>query len=54
VIVAATPAATVPRDVVARFAALVGERNCISNPAELRTYECDGLTSFKMTPGVVG
>ena len=51
--VSAPPAATVPRDVVARMAALVGERNCISNPADLLTYECDGLTSFRMTPGVV-
>src|SRR5438094_3475039 len=31
----------------------VGERNCITEPEQLRVYECDGLTSFKATPGVV-
>ena len=51
--VSALPAATVPRDVVARMAAVVGARNCISSPSELRTYECDGLMSFRVTPGLV-
>ncbi len=40
-------------DVVARFAAIVGGQNCISRPEQLRTYECDGLTSFRCRPGVV-
>jgi len=31
----------------------VGERNCITEPEQLRTYECDGLTSFRLTPAVV-
>ena len=46
-------AATISRDVVARMAAVVGARNCISSPSELRTYECDGLMSFRVTPGLV-
>src|SRR6201992_2117683 len=37
---------------IERFAAIVGERNCIWRPDELRTYECDGLTSFRARPGV--
>src|SRR5215813_13835685 len=31
----------------------VGERNCITEPEQLRVYECDGLTSFKLAPSVV-
>src|SRR5437870_1154220 len=31
----------------------VGERNCITEPEQLRVYECDGLTSFRLTPAVV-
>ena len=30
----------------APFTAIVGERNALFEPAELRTYECDGLTGF--------
>src|SRR2546428_2894073 len=33
--------------------AAVGERNCITEPEQLRTYECDGLTSFRLSPAVV-
>ena len=33
--------------------AIVGERNCIVESADLRTYESDGLTSFHATPGIV-
>jgi glycolate oxidase len=51
--VSAAPDATVSRSVVARMAALVGARNCISDPSELGTYESDGLTSFRVTPGLV-
>src|SRR5262247_968852 len=43
----------VSTDVAERIAAVVGERNCISDPAGLRTYECDGLTGFRVTPGLV-
>ncbi|HWE23260.1 MAG TPA: FAD-linked oxidase C-terminal domain-containing protein [Myxococcales bacterium] len=43
----------IPQDAISAFRAVVGERNCITAPEELRTYECDGLTSFRSTPGVV-
>ncbi len=36
-----------------RFAAIVGERNSISAPSELRTYECDGLTGTRVRPALV-
>src|SRR5262249_55236484 len=39
--------------VISELAAVVGAPNCISEPAALRTYECDGLTSFQTTPGAV-
>ncbi len=38
---------------VARFAAIVGARNCLAEPPALVTYECDGLTSMRARPGVV-
>jgi glycolate oxidase len=40
-------------NVAARMAAIVGPRNCISEPSELSTYECDGLTSMRVKPGLV-
>jgi glycolate oxidase len=42
-----------PEALVARFAAVVGEGYCYSKPEQLRTYESDGLASFRATPGVV-
>ena len=36
-----------------QMAAVVGPRNCISNPEQLRTYECDGLMSLRVRPGLV-
>src|SRR6476659_3348857 len=45
--------AAVPAEVAARMAAIVGERHCISDASGLRTYECDGLTSFRVAPGLV-
>jgi glycolate oxidase len=30
--------------------AIVGERGLITSPEELRTYECDGLTAFRVMP----
>ena len=39
--------------VVRQLAAVVGAANCFSEPAALRKYESDGLTSFKTTPGAV-
>ncbi len=35
------------------FARIVGERNTITKPSELRTYECDGLAGFRVRPAVV-
>ena len=49
---AASPA-TLSADLVSRMAAVVGERHCISDPAGLRTYEADGLTSFRVSPALV-
>jgi len=42
-----------PPSVVDRLIAVVGERNVIRDPVDLRTYECDGLTSFRAAPSVV-
>jgi glycolate oxidase len=36
-----------------RFAAVVGARNVVSAPSELRTYECDGLLGFRIRPRIV-
>ena len=32
---------------------LVGQGGLISEPAQLRTYECDGLTGFRVVPALV-
>jgi glycolate oxidase len=47
------PPAAVSGAIAARMAAVVGEHQCISDPSGLRTYECDGLTSFRVAPGLV-
>jgi glycolate oxidase len=36
-----------------RFAATVGADGVVTDPVQLRTYECDGLTSHAATPGLV-
>jgi glycolate oxidase len=46
-------AGPLPDPLIARFAAVVGEKYCYSKPEQLRTYESDGLASFRVTPGVV-
>lgn len=33
--------------------AIVGDRGLISSPEELHTYECDGLTNFRVMPAAV-
>jgi glycolate oxidase len=43
----------IPQHVVSAMAAVVGRAHCISEPEQLRTYECDGLTSMRETPGLV-
>jgi glycolate oxidase len=45
--------APVSRGLLERLAAVVGDRHCIHQSEELRTYECDGLQSFRVRPGVV-
>jgi glycolate oxidase len=50
---APSPVSAPGQDVAARMAAVVGARHCISDPAQMRTYECDGLTSFREAPGLV-
>src|SRR5438874_1606028 len=36
-----------------QFRSIVGERGLISSPEERRTYECDGLTNFRVLPRAV-
>jgi glycolate oxidase len=36
-----------------KIAAVVGAAHCFFRPEDLRTYECDGLTSFRERPAVV-
>lgn len=38
---------------VSRLGAIVGAANCITDPAELATYECDALTSVRVRPALV-
>ena len=38
---------------VRRFASIVGKENCISDPAQLVTYECDALPHLRARPGLV-
>ena len=35
-----------------RLAEITGARNVITDPHQLRTYECDGLTSHRCTPAI--
>jgi glycolate oxidase len=35
------------------FSSIVGKRGFICSPEELHTYECDGLTNFRVLPGAV-
>jgi glycolate oxidase len=37
-------------ELLAEFRAVVGERGLIWSPEELKTYECDGLTNFRVMP----
>jgi glycolate oxidase len=49
----AKPAPPIAPELIARFAAVVGDNNCLHQPEQLRTYECDALTSFRARPGAV-
>ncbi|MGZ6077475.1 MAG: hypothetical protein ACXWK6_06685, partial [Myxococcaceae bacterium] len=42
-----------PPGVIQRLIAVVGEHNVIREAVQLRTYECDALTSFRASPSVV-
>src|SRR5499427_1469649 len=48
-----TAAGTAVGGLAARMAGIVGERNVLSDPAELSTYECDGLTGYRVRPALV-
>ncbi len=43
----------VPAELARQMAAVVGDRNCISDPAQLLVYECDGLSHGRVPPGLV-
>lgn len=40
-------------EVALRFEELLGPGSVITDPVRLRTYECDGLTHHRVTPGIV-
>jgi glycolate oxidase len=40
------------RDFLTKVEAAVGPAGLIVDPAELRTYECDGLASYRVVPGL--
>ncbi len=40
-------------DFATRLTAIVGSKHAITDPGELRTYECDGLAGFRVRPRVV-
>src|SRR5215470_17289779 len=52
-VASAEQTARIKPDLIARMRAIVGAEHCIYEPAQLRTYECDGLTNIRVTPGVV-
>src|SRR5260370_34089202 len=39
--------------ILVELQAIVGDRGLISSPEELHTYECDGLTNFRVLPRAV-
>ncbi len=43
----------VTEEVRREIGGLVSEGGVISEPAQLRTYECDGLTGFRVVPALV-
>jgi glycolate oxidase len=52
-LVADPAAGRVTPSVVAEIRAVVGDAGVITEPAQLRTYECDGLTGFRVAPALV-
>jgi glycolate oxidase len=47
------PSRGVDRELAARFAAIVGERHCLSGLPQRAAYESDGLMSLRQLPGLV-
>jgi glycolate oxidase len=47
------PDPTRARGLIPAFAALLGTDRVVTERAQLRTYECDGLAVYKVTPAVV-
>jgi glycolate oxidase len=41
------------RQLIPRMTQICGEDGVVTDPAELRTYECDGLTSHRVSPALV-
>jgi glycolate oxidase len=39
--------------ILAEFRAITGDRGLITSPEQLKTYECDGLTNFRVMPDAV-
>jgi glycolate oxidase len=48
-----TAAASVAGELAERMSAIVGARNVVVDQAELSTYECDGLTGYRVRPALV-
>ena len=47
------PSPPIAPELVRRMAEVVGEAHCISEPAQLLVYECDGLTHGRTRPALV-
>ncbi|HVZ33049.1 MAG TPA: FAD-linked oxidase C-terminal domain-containing protein [Polyangiaceae bacterium] len=50
---APAPPAALSSELIARFRAVVGTENCISNADQLVAYECDALPHLRARPGLV-
>src|SRR5690242_9309597 len=44
---------TMIKQLIPRMTEICGADGVLTDPAELRTYECDGLTSHRVTPALV-
>jgi len=49
---AAGPASPALAALIPRLTTICGQANVITDPQELRTYECDGLTAHRCSPGL--
>jgi glycolate oxidase len=50
---ARNPARTATSALIPRLARICGKDAVLTDPLQLRTYECDGLTAHRCTPGLV-